>query len=615
MVRVTISLIADVRGISAAVERASAARGGEPSSKQVMTGSTLESLCARMIALVLSSGLLGSLATAPASFAAGAGPKPPLPGSDCQTDGKISGRGSTFQTNAVNKSFVVTFQQVGPCGTTQPNSAVSTGYTGTPPNGAGGANTDPVGRTPLAGNPVASMIAYDAYQGVSPGSGAGLEGLSCRTDAFVGTDKPYSQADLTAIDGAPGTMAGGTPPSGCVWDNPSNSSHNNNAEFAPFGPMLGNGQASVAGDATANAMSIPIAGGAVAIAVNLNGMCTTPPAGINVTSQEFYDIWEGTINQWNDPHLVATNPILTADGCAGNIQRVVRPDNSGTTAIVMTDLNGIQSANGLSLTPAPNCTVNGSPPPTTWAQLAAANPNTGWPEFCQDAAGNVALPTVTGTTSGSPALISMVESTNGSIGYAELGLWRRLPGGVSFVHLQSQTATVADGFTNDCISGCTAADFVTAGTLGQASNCNIGLNGLPGGSGATANQAVGLDAGSPPANWASDATPNVENLTYAGAGYPLCALTFDMLYVGINPFPATAGATGATLTTTGPVQGLTFDQLRTEWDFFALMLSPLGQNGVQIQGAAASSGLNSQTYDTLPSTWLDLLRQGFQSNF
>jgi ABC-type phosphate transport system substrate-binding protein len=566
---------------------------------------------ARVAVLAVSVGVLASLATAPASFAAGAGPKPPLPGSDCQTDGKISGRGSTFQANAINKSFILTFQQFGPCGTKQPDGTLSAGYTNAPPNGAGGAG-DPVGGTPLAGNPANSMIAYNDYTGVSTGSGAGLEGLSCRTDAFIGTDKPYSQSDLTSIDGVAGNKVGGA--ANC------NNTHdaNANAEFAPFGPFLGTGIGAVGGDATANAMSIPIAGGAVAIGVNLNGVCTTAPASIVLTSQELYGIWEGTINQWNDAHLVNTDPILSTDGCAGNIQRVTRLDNSGTTGIVMSDLNGIQSANTLSLTPESHCTIAGTPAPTTWAQLAAQNPNTVWPENCQDSGAHAAPAEVHGTANGTNALIAKVESTNGSIGYGELGNWGTPPPGVSLVQLQSQTATVADTFTNDCQSGsspaCSASDFVTPGTAGQKSNCNIGVLGLPGGSGATANQAVGLDTGTPPANWASDATPNVENLTYAGAGYSMCAITLDMLYVGMNPFPAPAGATGATLTTTGPVQGLTFDQLRTEWDFFTLMLSPLGQNGGVIQGGT-STGLNSQTFDTLPGTWLDLLRQGFQNNF
>ena len=396
---------------------------------------------ARMVALAVSVGAFGSLATAQASFAAGAGPKPPAVGTSCQPDGKINGGGSTFQPNAVNNAFTWGYQQ-DLCGP-QPNVANLNSTWGT---------TDPSIFTFTVGttnNSVQGMVAYNYSLGgtaLSNGSGNGLRRLSCRTDMFAGTDLPYNNTQLgtpgngtvAGLDGPPGSESGGTAPQ---YDC-DNGTLNTTAVPPPFGPQPSAGPWPATGDAAANAMSFPIAGGAVAYAVNLNGMCTNgTPTGLNLTQSEFQAIWEGTINQWNDAALVATNPSLGTDNCSGPITRVVRQDNSGTTAITEFTLSRI-NPNNLCGTDAAN----------NWYALATASSNaqtepdalTGSSPNCVDSNGNPATNFIFPTTSGSPAVISLTESTNGSIGYGELGLWgppASLPAGVSFVNLQNSTGT------------------------------------------------------------------------------------------------------------------------------------------------------------------------------
>jgi hypothetical protein len=370
----------------------------------------------------------------------------------------------------------------------------------------------------------------------------------------------------------------------------------------------------------------------VGIAVNMNGVCSVAtPTGLNLTANELDLIMQGKINQWNDPNLVATNPILSTDNCTGFIQRIVRFDNSGTSAITKSTLNGIDSGTLC------DGTVAGSGTYGAWATLGSANPNTTWPSTpgnataCGDGT-NVAPPAYSSGSNGSGTLITLLDSTTtpagdpvrganscpggatntcggeGGIGYAELGLWPNpLPAGVSFVHLESAAATAANGLTNNTPP---ASAFISPGSPGTSSNCNPGANGLPGTG--SANESVGL--GGVNDNWANDAgaalSPQApadqkENIAFAGSGYPACGLTFDMVYAGINDETGEAApVTGASTTVAGPVIGITNDALQTLYSFFTYAYSPLGQ-----------SYLAKQTYDALPASWLTAIRSGFQNNY
>ena len=508
---------------------------------------------ARIAALALAAGALGSLATAPASLAAA--PQPPAVGTNCQPDGKISGAGSTFQTNAINNSFTYGFQQ-DVCGP-QPNVAnLTSAYGGTDPSVF--SFTDALGTHNVQG-----MVAYNYSLGgvaAKNGSGAGLDRLSCRTDYFAGTDLPYNSTQFTQLKGAPGSLSAisGHCSDGTVL--------NTGAVPPPYGPQPTNSWPAT-GDTASTPINFPVAGGAVAYAINLNGMCTSgPPTSINLTADEFNKIWEGTINQWNDSELDTTNPSLSSDGCTGNIQRVVRFDNSGTTAITMFTLNGIDPQ------PATLCGTDAS---TTWLGIATSSNNSGqWPESngtspdCVDSTGHAAPNPVTAGSNGSPALITKLLATNGGIGYAELGLWPNpLPAGVSFANVQTQADLVTSG--NGLGNPNPGPDsngnpaYQAPGSPGAASNCKLPAA-VP--TGGTATLAVGL--GTP--NWENDASGPLkpESVAFTGAGYPACGLTFDMVQSKVHAGetgevaapsggPATAGCTiPAESTTTSGAQTL-----------------------------------------------------------
>jgi ABC-type phosphate transport system substrate-binding protein len=484
---------------------------------------------ARVVAFAVGLGVLGSLATAPASLAA---PLPPVFGANCQPDGKISGGGATFQTNAQQNAFIFGYQQ-DVCGP-QPNVAnLTAAWNGVDPSNYS-----------FSGNQVNGMVAYNVSLGgtaATNGSGAGLQRLSCRTDAFAGTDLPYNNTNFTQLSGAPGSLASitGHCSDGTVL--------NTGTSTAPVVPPPYGPQAIFtwpnAGDTNRAPMSFPVAGGANGIAVNLNGVCATPPTGIKLTAWELDRIFQGTINQWNDPNLVATNPGLTTGGCSGPIKRVVRNDNSGTTFIQMAAMFGVDNA---VLCGSENATHNNH----TWIQIATGQTasgknNANWPVAnatspdCVDQNNNAAQPTVVPTSTGSGPLIALLDTTNGGIGYAELGLWPNpLPAGVSFVSVQTHDDYVATG--NSCTGavgsgpGCNASPsdpdpngnpaFVSPGSAGSASNCK-----LPAADpvGSTANAAVGLAV----PNWRNDLVPAPKgDVAFTGFGYPVCGITFDMVY-------------------------------------------------------------------------------------
>jgi len=569
-----------------------------------------------MVALAVGIGAVGSLATAPASFAAGAAPKPPAVGTNCQPDGKINGGGSTFQTNAINNAFTYGFQQ-DVCGPQGSVSNLNTTWGTTDPS----VFSFTVGTTTTN---VAGMASYNYSLGgvaLTNGSGAGLKRLSCRTDMFAGTDLPYNTTGsapntsgqlgnpanntVNGLDGPPGSETADathtTAPYNC-----DNGTLNTTAVPPPFGPQPSGGAWPNALDTASPAMAFPVAGGAVAVAVNLNGMCSVAtPTAITLTSDEFDKIWQGTINQWNDPELVQTDPILTTDGCAGNIQRVVRQDNSGTTAITMFDLNGINKNN-----------LCGTDSATNWYSIGTASSNAGsWPQGCTDVNGVAAPNPITATTSGSPSLIALLKTTNGGIGYAELGLWGTLGTGISFASLEDAADTTTFGL-GDATPPSTV--FQSPGTAGAKSHCSLPAS-VP--TGSTPQAAVGLAT----INWTNTGTPTSpgkQDIAFQGSGYPACGLTFDLVYSLVNnesgeaTNPQGAGCVitgttpnGACQTVAGPVAGMTNDQLRTLYSYFTYVFSPLAQNGT------AGAYLPNQTLDPLPAGWLANLTNGYQQNF
>jgi len=141
---------------------------------------------------------------------------------------------------------------------------------------------------------------------------------------------------------------------------------------------------------------IPVAQTAIAVFAN-------PPAGCEVeilTNSNLAGIMEGRITNWSK--VEGTE----GAGCNSPISRVVRKDGSGTTYQFKNYLQRLY-AKGLA------CTAGATEGKASWTELG----NTAWPETCPEKAlSSVVRP----ASNGGSALISTVNATSGSIGYAAL---------------------------------------------------------------------------------------------------------------------------------------------------------------------------------------------------
>ncbi len=477
----------------------------------------------------------GSLVTAGSALAAQPG------GVACQpTNGKISGRGSTYQTNALSLWWTAYNNEF--CG------GVATQYSG-----------DPAG---------ANMGTYNYPAAVTAsvtGSGNGLKGANCRTDAFWGTDIPYNEAQLTALDDAPGNteQTSLVPGTGCS---------SLSLTVTPFGPnsttqsQYPNTASGVANpDVAGSLMSFPIGGSSVAVVVNLGTStaplsgCASPPTAVKLTGAQLSALMGGSIAFWDNTSLTGDNPGLV--GCHGAVSRVVRFDTSGTTNIFKTYLNDVDGAR-TSATCAPS---------TTWLSYNGST-NSTWPS------GTGCTPVLTGGSSGNPALLSKLDGTPGAIGYADLS------DAVNDTSAGVVQATMQNG---------AGTGYVAAGN-GLGANCNLSSLSEPGNGASTA--MVGLI---PTDNWGSDnATVNMtgqhDDANNIGTGYPICGLTYDLVYAGLSAPHGTPSA----------ITALTDNQRRTMYSFMTFVLSSLGQ-----------SLLPNNLYTGLPTTWQPAILGGFQQNY
>lgn len=440
----------------------------------------------------------------------------PTEGVSCApTDGKIDGRGSTYQTHA-QSDWANAFREEF-CG------PVAEQYAG-----------DPAGNT---------MVAYNypkAAEASQTGSGAGLKAASCRTDSFAGSDVPYSESQLLELNSTPGKMGGCT----LTFEPP----------FTPKSGFPG------PEDKEAKVMSFPIAGSSVAMAVNLSASeCGgTAPTALSFTGKELSRIFGGDATKWNDAELVANNKSL--EKCEVPIVRVVRQDNSGTTNIFKQYLIRVDNAR----------TGATCAPGHEWAPYNNA-PNTTWPNSGE---GGTCTEVIHAAKSGGPELVALLKSTHGGVGYADLA------------------DTVGQGLLLATVRNATNTSY-QAPSSGKAANCTYSVLSLPGSS---PSDAVGLNTED---NWSNNNETNPgnpanhENATDLGSRYPICGLTFDLVYAGIdNGKVANADAR------------LTADQRRTLYAYFTFILSSLGQDI-----------LGGDSYAPLPSSWLPTLREGFQANF
>jgi hypothetical protein len=174
------------------------------------------------------------------------------------------------------------------------------------------------------------------------------------------------------------------------------------------------------------------------------------------------------------------------------------------------------------------------------------------------------------------SLLRRLSETEAGVGYADLAdamtSQAAKNAGVIFAHIQNATAT----------------QFVSPNS-GKSANCDFRSLSLP--AGGTTEGAVGLD---PEENWATDNKEgNHGNATDLGGKYPICGLTWDLVYTGLD----NGGVPNA-------ISRLSADQRRTMYSFFTFVLF-----------SAAEDALAGIGYAALPPVWIGTIREGFQANF
>jgi ABC-type phosphate transport system substrate-binding protein len=518
------------------------------------------------------------------------------PGVLCQADGKISGRGATFQARAQNALIAGFTNDV--CGNVPDN----------PPN--------PGNPAAPAGNNMAEYNVYTPGGTTVTGSGYGRKAMACRTDAYGGTDVPYNSNQLQNLDTAVASTViigtGNTCQTAPAADF-------GTAYYPPFPPQDGGPSPAAssypaAGDAVAKMMSFPVAGSAVAVIAHLDTtVCSTVPTSLSFTGLQISLLFGGDILSWNDPRLVNGDP--TGQGanaglanCTGAVTRVVRFDDSGTTQIFKTYLKNVDGAR----------TGATCDPTTIWSTLFSASPNTAWPGYTTV---NTTLPgqfqaaTATcsalqqGDTTGNNGVLdecigntgggNTITAIGGTICYADLPDFKHFGdatpngGGHGGVPGCSPCTSIAASVQNGLLTAFQPPSAVTT------ANCTYGTITVPGGT----NGAVGLTTGTAftppnpvPTDWDTWATDNPAgergDVTNTGSLYPICGVTYGMVYTGLSN------------TTTSAIAGLTADQRRTLYAYESYILSSAGQHN-----------LITQFYQALPQSLLDTIRPEFQRNF
>jgi hypothetical protein len=386
-------------------------------------------------------GAAGSLVTASSSFAAA-----PTSGTACSTDGKINARGSTLQTwlqeDLIKQYASDVCGQVGPSTNLQDGTNLYYQNTLAGPSGSKAPSftavdpTDPQltpgGAADAAAVPNSNgttepayggdwMISYNPYAAANfgeTGSTYGRIAMSCRTDAFGGTDIPYTVSQYSAIDGTPGAAANPlTTASGKQCQTTTNSTDGVKPptdtnlltgsaatgtwspafEVTPSGGFPNTsdptGASTALNGTEGSLMSFPIGESAVDFPVNLQtnigsspavycGTLNTKPA-VKLTVADVLGLLGGSINNWNQLDGASTytvngvtyndtgeNPSLA--NCNLTVQRVVRSDDSGTTQAVVNFLNDASGATAPS--PSPGAPGGSS---TTATCTGAGNATTG----------------------------------------------------------------------------------------------------------------------------------------------------------------------------------------------------------------------------------------------
>jgi phosphate transport system substrate-binding protein len=186
------------------------------------------------------------------------------------------------------------------------------------------------------------------YQSI--GSGAGIQQFTARTVDFGATDVPLSSKEMKA-----------------------------------------------AVDANGPVVEFPVTLGGVAIAYNVPGA----PNHLKLNASTLAGIFLGTISNWNDAAIAATNPNVKLPDLA--IEVVHRADGSGTTYIFTDYLSRVSSA---------------------WKSQVGTSKTVNWP-----AASSVGA-------KGNEGLAGQIQNTPGAIGYVELAY--ALDSDISYASIQNK---------------------------------------------------------------------------------------------------------------------------------------------------------------------------------
>ncbi len=652
---------------------------------------------ARIVALAVGLGAFGSLATAAVSHAATG---TPLAGTNCvSSDGKISGRGSTLQSYAQQALTAAYASDV--CGyvaAETPAQAAADGFNAAVVNGTGGGTcpgptcieagtqavdpTDPTNVVfPLLGaQPTWKsdyMVAYNspsAYGSGGTGSTSGRTAISCRTDAFSGTDVPYVLADYEAISGAPGGFSvekGAAPVGGSNTD--CIPTANGWTETPPFTPVADT--MVYPNDTGGYVMSFPFAVSAINLAADLKGDAGCPQPGSNqdISTADVLNVLGGIYTNWDQ----LTTPGFST--CNEVITRVDRNDTSGTTQGLFNYLNDADTAYNAAFSGTPINTCQSGVTFSTMDQeviTAGKNNGTTWPQ------GGSCSPIIDGPTSGAPALLETLEGTNGGIGYADIS------------DVDADANALADLTTfevQNASSLTTTPVYEPAKTSSGAANCSTANDSnLPNGSqwvGAPSSQTLTTATanGTGGGSWALDydgaGATGFDDVAYANQAttdYSICSLTWDFVYDGVDgntAIPHTTANAGQTATgsnqtlavasTTGFASsgkltislggGAQESAIATysgtsggdEFTHVTYQASPVGATGVAIPTGAAVQqfGVNPQAeltpdqrrtlysyftyvfsdagqaalgpagYAALPASWVSSIRSNFQADF
>jgi ABC-type phosphate transport system substrate-binding protein len=404
----------------------------------------------------------------------------------------------------------------------------------------------------VCGPAVGQMVQYNYAAAVgagATGSGNGQKAASCRTDAYAGTDIPYDEATLALLNGTPGATGG------CA------------ITFTPPNPP-NSGTYPDPSDAQAQIMSFPVAVGANGLGFDLTKAACggTTPGTPQLTGTMVSLLLGGEIANWNDARLRTGGLNGFLSKCNVSVTRVVRMDKSGTTQITKNYLAKVD----------PNRTGAVCDPGDPWTTLAQDAHNQDWPT-------GAGCSTLTRpATSGGPAVVSLCTVTVGSFCYADEA---------DIVAGAAKTATVRNG-ANSSFQTPLATNPATG--LKTQANCDASPATLPGAGLGTASArqdaSVGLNAGD---NWGIDnPSGNHGDITDLGKKYPICGVTFDLVYKGLS-----AGSGSA-------INALSLNQRQTLYAYMTYILSSTGQ-----------AQLPQHFYASLPSGWVTTLLPGFQRNY